>query len=435
MEIPATERLLQENFTEYIEEEETTDESKNTAHRISEDPWYQVGFILITAMNSAYVLGYPGICMVPLGWIAGSLGFIAVAFISFYANYILARLHQIEGVRHIRYRDLAGYIYGDNIYYFTWALQYINLFMGNIGFIILAGEAMKAIYTLYDSEDILKLPYCIIITGIVCSIFAFGIPHLSALRFWLGISTLLSLIYISVAILLSIKDGLNNLQRDYEIPGSKETKIFNSIGASINMVFLYNFGMLPEMQATVKRPYVRNMRKALYLQFLMGSVSVYAVIFVGYWAYGSSTSSYLLNNVNGPNWVKTLANASAFLQTVISLHIFASPTYEYLDTKFGRMNESIYSAHNWIVRLVTRGAYLIITTMAAAMFPFMGDFVSLTSAVSVVPLTFVLPNHMYIKVKGKDLNALHKSWHWLNVWFFFFVGHCRSYSSFTLHCY
>ena len=63
-------------------------------------------------MNSAYVLGYPGICMVPLGWIAGSLGFIAVAFISFYANYILARLHQIEGVRHIRYRDLAGYIYG-----------------------------------------------------------------------------------------------------------------------------------------------------------------------------------------------------------------------------------------------------------------------------------------------------------------------------------
>lgn len=415
MENPATERLLlQENFTE----EETTDDSRSTAHSISQDPWYQVGFILITSMNSAYVLGYSGIFMVPLGWVAGIAGFIAAAFISFYANYLLARLHQIDGLRHIRYRDLAGYIYGDNMYYFTWALQYINLFMSNVGYIILAGEAMKAIYTFYDNEGILKLPYCITITGIVCGIFALSIPHLSALRLWLGVSTLLSLIYIIVTIVLSIKDGFNNSSRDYEIPGSKTTKIFSSIGAAANIVFVYNSGMLPELQATIKRPYVRNMHKALYMQFLIGIVPMYVVMFAGYWAYGSSTSSYLLNSVNGPKWVKTLANASAFLQTMISVHIFASPTYEYLDTKFGRMNESIYSARNWTVRLVARGTYLIVTTLVAAMFPFLGDFVTLTSAVSIIPLTFVLPNHMYIQVKGKDLNGLHKSWHWVNVLFF-----------------
>lgn len=153
---PACERLLlQENFKEYIEEENTND-SKNTAHRISQDPWYQVAFILITSMNSAYVLGYSGIYMVPLGWVAGILGFTAAALISFYANYLLARLHQIDGVRYIRYRDLAGYIYGDNMYYFTWALQYANLFMSNIGFIILAGEALKAICTLHANEGMIK---------------------------------------------------------------------------------------------------------------------------------------------------------------------------------------------------------------------------------------------------------------------------------------
>lgn len=150
MENPATERLLlQENFTE----EETTDDSRSTAHSISQDPWYQVGFILITSMNSAYVLGYSGIFMVPLGWVAGIAGFIAAALISFYANYLLARLHQIDGLRHIRYRDLAGYIYGDNMYYFTWALQYINLFMSNVGYIILAGEAMKVLTT---HQEIMK---------------------------------------------------------------------------------------------------------------------------------------------------------------------------------------------------------------------------------------------------------------------------------------
>jgi hypothetical protein len=67
--------------------------------------------------------------------------------------------------------------------------------------------SVQAIYTLYSNEGILKLPYCITITGIVCSFFAFGIPHMSALRLWLGVSTLFSLIYIIVAIVLSIKDG------------------------------------------------------------------------------------------------------------------------------------------------------------------------------------------------------------------------------------
>eukprot|EP00249_Psilotum_nudum_P033501 c50709_g1_i1 orf=1-327(+) len=106
-----------------------------------------------------------------------------------------------------------------------------------------------------------------------------------------------------------------------------------------NLVFSYNSGMLPEIQATVKAPPVKNMLKALCLQFTLGSSLFYAVTFIGYWAYGSAASTYLLNNVNGPKWVKAAANTAAFLQSVISLHIFASPMYEYCDTKFGRLHE------------------------------------------------------------------------------------------------
>lgn len=71
----------------------------------------------------------------------------------------------------------------------------------------------------------------------------------------------------------------------------------------------------------MRRPVVDNMLKALYFQFTVGVLPMYAVTFVGYWAYGSSTSSYLLNNVTGPIWVKAMANISAFLQTVIALHV------------------------------------------------------------------------------------------------------------------
>lgn len=76
------------------------------------DSWFQVAFVLTTGINSAYVLGYSGTVMVPLGWVGGVVGLILATLISLYANALVAKLHEFGGTRHIRYRDLAGYIYG-----------------------------------------------------------------------------------------------------------------------------------------------------------------------------------------------------------------------------------------------------------------------------------------------------------------------------------
>lgn len=398
--------------------ETPTPEASKTVHATGGDPWYQVGFILVTSMGSAYVLAYSYVVMVPLGWLGGIAGLVVSAIISLYANHMLARLHETGGVRHIRYRDLAGHVYGKKMYRITWTLQYSSLFLVNIGFIILAGQAVKTIYVLYSNEGTLKLPYCITITGMVCSMFAFGIPHLSALRLWLVVGTSLSLVYIIITLKLSIEQGMNSPERDYQIHGSTRSKIFNCIGAAANLCFLCNTGILPEIQATVKRPYARNMHRALYMQFTAGIVILYSVTFAGYWAFGSATTPYLLNAVHGPKWVVTLANVAVFFQTVISLHIYASPMYEFLDTKFGKSDQSIYSVHNWTVRLVARGSYLALSTFVAALLPFIGDFLNLTGSISTIPLTFIVANHMYIKVKGKELSALQRSWHWANIWVF-----------------
>lgn len=386
-----------------------------TSHQISVDPWYQVGFVLTTGVNSAYVLGYSGSLMVPLGWVGGTVGLLLAAAVSMYANALLARLHLLGGKRHIRYRDLAGHIYGPKMYRLTWALQYVNLFMINTGFIILAGQALKALYLLINDDGAMKLPYCIAVSGFVCALFAFGIPYLSALRIWLGFSTVFSLIYIVAACALSLRDGMRSPARDYSIRGDASSRAFSTIGASASLVFAYNTGMLPEIQATIRPPVVKNMEKALWFQFTIGSVPLYAVIFIGYWAYGNDTSSYLLNSVHGPVWIKAVANLSAFLQTVIALHIFASPMYEYLDTRFGSGVGGPFAMHNVMFRVGVRGGYLAVNTLVAAMLPFLGDFMSLTGALSTFPLTFVLANHMYLVANKHRLSSLQKSWHWLNV--------------------
>lgn len=78
------------------------------------------------------------------------------------------------------------------------------------------------------------------------------------------------------------------------------------------------------------------MMKALYFQFSVGVLPLYAVTFVGYWAYGSKTSTYLLNSVNGPVWVKTVASTASFLQTVIALHVYHFPSTPFCFISFYR---------------------------------------------------------------------------------------------------
>lgn len=68
-------------------------------------------------------------------------------------------------------------------------------------------SCMQAVYVLFRDDHVMKLPYFIAIAGIACGLFAISIPHLSALRIWLAISTLFSMVYFSVAIALSLKDG------------------------------------------------------------------------------------------------------------------------------------------------------------------------------------------------------------------------------------
>lgn len=68
-------------------------------------------------------------------------------------------------------------------------------------------SVLQAFYVLFSDDHVMKLPYFIAIAGIVCALFAISIPHLSALRIWLGFSTVFSLVYIVVVLVLSIQDG------------------------------------------------------------------------------------------------------------------------------------------------------------------------------------------------------------------------------------
>lgn len=91
--------------------------------------------------------------------------------------------------------------------------------------------------------------------------------------------------------------------------------------------------------------------------------------------------------------------------------------YEYMDTRFGIKGNAL-KPKNLGFRVLFRGGYLTLNTLVSALLPFLGDFESLTGAISTFPLTFILANHMYLMAKSSKLTSPQKSWHWLNVGFF-----------------
>jgi len=70
---------------------------------------------MVIGFNCAYVLSFSNLMMVPLGWAWGVACLLLVGAAAWYANWLLAGLHFVDGRRFIRYRDLMGFVFGTHI--------------------------------------------------------------------------------------------------------------------------------------------------------------------------------------------------------------------------------------------------------------------------------------------------------------------------------
>uniref|UniRef100_A0ACD5WI46 Uncharacterized protein n=1 Tax=Avena sativa TaxID=4498 RepID=A0ACD5WI46_AVESA len=384
-----------------------------TAHAVDTDSWQQVGLLLVTGFNCAYVLSFSNLMMVPLGWWWGAACLLLVGVAAWYANWLLAGLHLVDGHRFIRYRDLMGYVFGTNMYYITWFLQFTTLLLGSMGFILLGGRALKAISAEFTGDSTPRLQWFIAATGAVYFAFAYFVPTISAMRNWLATSAALTVTFDVALLAVLVKDGRStSKQTDYTIHGTSQEKVFNALGAVAAILVCNTSGLLPEIQSTLRKPSVSNMRRALALQYTVGAAAYYGISVAGYWAYGAAASEYLPNQLGGPRWASILINATAFLQSIVSQHLFTVPIHEAMDTRLQRLDEGMFSRHNMARRLVARAVLFGVNVFVTALFPFMGDFVNLFGSFALFPLTFIFPSMVVLKIKGECNGRWHRLWHW-----------------------
>ncbi|XP_072964259.1 proline transporter 1-like isoform X2 [Typha angustifolia] len=368
------------------------DYDTTSAHVVDKDSWQQVGLLLVTGFNCAYVLSFSNLMLVPLGWAWGLTCLVVMGAFTIYANWLLAGQHVIDGQRFIRYRDLVGFHFGRRMYYTTWFLQFTTILLGNMGFILLGGRALKEINSEFSGSPA-RLQVFIVATGVVYFIFAYFVPTMSAMKNWLATSAILTLTYDVILVVILVKDGKSNKSKDYTIHGSEADKVFNAFGAISAILVCNTSGLLPEIQSTLRKPVVSNMRKALAMQYTVGLAIYYGISIAGYWAYGSSVSEYLPQQ----------------------LSIFVAPIHEALDTKFQRLEESMFSKYNLVCRFFSRALLFGVNTFITSLFPFMGDFVNLFGSFTLFPLTFLFPSMVFIKITSTTARREHKLWHWISI--------------------
>lgn len=78
--------------------------------------------------------------------------------------------------------------------------------------------------------------------------------------------------------------------------------------------------------------------------------------------------------------------------------MFVAPIHEAMDTRFLEIGKGMHSGENFKRLFLLRVFFYTGNTFIAAAFPFMGDFVNLLGSFSLVPLTFMFPSMIFLKV-------------------------------------
>ncbi|PKA67160.1 GABA transporter 1 [Apostasia shenzhenica] len=371
----------------------------------SKGSWLHCGYHLTTAIVAPALLSLP-LALSLLGWVAGVLFLTVAAAVTFYSYVLLSivlEYHAKLGRRLLRFRDMAHHILGPGWgHYYIAAIQFLLCFSAVVASALLAGQGMKAIYVLEKPDGAMKLYEFISISGAIMVILA-QIPSFHSLRHLNLVSLILCLAYSACATAASIYVGhsRNTPQRDYELPGEGQDRVFGVFNAISIISMTYGNGIIPEIQATVAPPVGRKVLKGLCLCYVVVVSTFFTVAISGYWAFGNRAQGNVLSNfiVDDraliPKWFIIMTNVFTVLQIFVVSIVYLQPMNEVLEVFFADPKKAQYSTRNVTPRIAFRSLVVVVSTAIAAMLPFFGDIAAVVGAFCILPLDFVVPAVMY----------------------------------------
>ncbi|KAF6250431.1 lysine histidine transporter-like 5-like protein [Scenedesmus sp. NREL 46B-D3] len=410
--------------------------------------WYHAGYHLATTIATPAAYAPLPWAFAMLTWPGGIVAFVIGVVVTWYNSLLLASLHEYGGVRHTRYKDLAGAILGEKAalpgfmglsspegkwgVYSTVFFQQVASLGNNITIQIVAGQAIKAIYKAYAPNGSLTLQHCIIIFGALQLLLS-QLPNIHALR---GLNLL------STMATLAFATAMDRSAVSYGLGDDQHLVLMSAFAALGTIAFRSGIGATGNGAGTVKAPSQRNMYKGVSLAYGIITVTYLAVAITGYWAFGYAVNPFVVYSFPGPQWAVTLALLLAVVQIVGCYQIYTRPTYEFVEVMLARHDEGPMSPWNAGMRLVITSVYMLVVTTICCMIPFFIDFVALVGALGFTPLDFILPVLLFMAARKTPL-----WWKLLNCFlavaytvvgvlgcvgaFYFIIDHARTYKLFA----
>ncbi|PRW20662.1 GABA transporter 1-like [Chlorella sorokiniana] len=387
--------------------------------------WLHAGYHLATTIATPAAYAYLPFAFAGLSWGPGLVALLIGIATTWYASVLLASLHEWNGVRYLRYSDLAASISG------PWAGRAVIFFQqiaslgNNVTLGIVAGISMKALNRSFDPDSTMTLQQWIVIFGCIQLVLC-QFPSIHDLRVLNLACTICTCGFAATATALSIYSGCNRPAGDppvsYDVVGSTSGIVFGVFSSLGTVAFAFGDTVLPEIQATLKAPVKRNMHRAVAMCYSIISASYLIVTITGYWAFGNAVKPYLPASFGGPTWANRLVEFFALIQIAGCYQIYVRPTLEAVELKTMDTTQPLTSRRNLLTRFVISTIYVAVVTLIGCALPFFGDFLALCGAIGFTPLDFCLPMLLYNTAFKGAVGRLRRWAHTAGAYFFALVG-------------
>ncbi|KAL8256503.1 hypothetical protein R6Q59_031570 [Mikania micrantha] len=418
---------------DYDEAEEEPPLLQRSHHNLTGTVWTAVAHFIAGVIGSGVLsLAWS---FSQLGWIAGPLCVIIIAFFALVSAFLISNMHLYtnpsNGTTTINHSFLQavhtslGYKNG----LVCGCLAYFSLFKTGVVYVITSAICMRAIMQSncyhkegHDAVCEFENKYYMLMFGIV-QIIASQIPNIFHTKWLSIIAAIMSFTYSLIGIGL----GLAQVIEQGEIKGSSNgistlnppQKVWLVAEAIGDIAFSFTFSLiLLEIQSTLKSPPSQKvtMNKATIIAVVITTTFYLCCGASGYAAFGDSTPGNLLTGFGfyEPYWLVDFGNACIVLHLVGGYQIYSQTLFALVERWYTEKHPDSILTRDiqhlnvllWPgfrlnhLKLWFRTSYVVLTVAVGMLFPYFNEVLAFSGSIIFWPLTIYFPVEMYFARKN-----------------------------------
>jgi len=408
--------------------------------------WLTGAYHLLVAIIGTGILGFP-MAFSYLGFVGGTVTLVLITISSIYTAMLLIGVQE-QGQK--SYSDIADSIMGTR-FSNRWVkpFQLLGFFPTTCVMLLIGGQSIFSMERL-SGTDVLSSDLSICIVGIAMILLAF-VPDLSS-GWMVSMIGALSAILIPSLCIVGATIAFMGIQNGeyHDPPHNRPVEgdlpyafgILSSIGS---LIFGYGYhSILPDVQYSLRDKNSHDAhvdtRKAVRTSVGIAFPAYLMVATLGYAAFGNQVTSDVFDSLSFVLGVDAMYFAYGILafKTVAEGALYNQVAFRVIeDLLFEKSNQSFESLDlddepavdaepiqddkpkqkclycKWTVKMISRIAYVGLAVVIAITLPLISDLSSITGAIGVVPLTFVLPVIFWNRKNSQTASAWRICFHYV----------------------